>query len=200
MAIVVVLSNILVQYLFGNWLTWAAFTYPIAFLITDITNRKFGVAKARQVVLTGFFVGVICSLIASQIVTPEGDALTTARIAIGSGVAFLVAQLVDISVFNRLRQGTWWRAPLASTLIGSSLDTVLFFSIAFSAAFIFLDPTNSNGWALELVPLLGIGPTLPLWVSLAVADFMVKLLLALLTLIPFGMFTTNHLGVARCRR
>jgi len=192
MAVVVVLSNVLVQYLFGEWLTWAAFTYPIAFLITDITNRKLGVDKARRVVIAGFFVGVICSLIASQIVSTGGDALTTLRIAIGSGVAFLVAQLVDVAVFHRLRKRSWWHAPLASTLIGSSLDTALFFTIAFSAPFIFLDPTNPNSWALELVPLLGIGPALPVWVSLAVADFMVKLLLALLALVPFRALTTNQ--------
>jgi len=191
MAAVVVLSNILVQYLWGNWLTWAAFTYPIAFLVTDITNRKLGTAKARQVVFAGFFVGVICSLIASQIVAPEGGALTTLRIAVGSGVAFLVAQLVDVAVFHRLRERSWWHAPLASTLIGSSLDTLLFFSIAFSATFVFIDPTDPNGWALELVPLLGIGPVLPLWVSLAVADFIVKLLLALLALIPFRVLTAK---------
>jgi len=191
MAVVVALSNILVQFLFGDWLTWAAFTYPIAFLITDITNRKLGTKKARQVVCAGFFVGVICSLIASQIMTAAGETLTTVRIAIGSGVAFLVAQLVDVAVFNRLRQGVWWKAPLTSTLIGSFLDTVLFFSIAFSAAFLFLNPTNPNGWALEMVPLLGVGPVLPLWVSLATADFIVKLLLALVALVPFRALTVK---------
>ena len=191
MAVVVALSNILVQFLFGDWLTWAAFTYPIAFLITDITNRKLGTKKARQVVCAGFFVGVICSLIASQIMTAAGETLTTVRIAIGSGVAFLVAKLVDVAVFNRLRQGVWWKAPLASTLIGSFLDTVLFFSIAFSAAFLFLNPTNPNGWALEMVPLLGVGPVLPLWVSLATADFIVKLLLALVALVPFRALTVK---------
>jgi uncharacterized integral membrane protein (TIGR00697 family) len=191
MAVVVALSNILVQFLFGDWLTWAAFTYPIAFLITDITNRKLGTKKARQVVCAGFFVGVICSLIASQIMTAAGETLTTVRIAIGSGVAFLVAQLVDVAVFNRLRQGVWWKAPLTSTLIGSFLDTALFFSIAFSAAFLFLNPTNPNGWALEMVPLLGVGPVLPLWVSLATADFIVKLLLALVALVPFRALTVK---------
>ncbi len=185
MAAVVVLSNILVQHLFGDWLTWGAFTYPIAFLITDLTNRAFGPAKARQVVLAGFIVGVVCSLVASQMVSAEGYPLTTLRIAIGSGVAFLVAQLVDVFVFDRLRSGKWWRAPLASTLIGSSLDTALFFSIAFSASFAFIDSTDPNGWALDAVPLLGMGPVFPLWVSLAVADFAVKLSLALLALIPF---------------
>lgn len=185
MAAVVVLSNILVQHLFGDWLTWGAFTYPIAFLVTDLTNRAFGPAKARQVVFAGFIVGVVCSLIASQMVSAEGYPLTTLRIAIGSGVAFLVAQLVDVFIFDRLRSGAWWRAPLASTLIGSSLDTALFFSIAFSASFAFIDASDPNGWALDPVPLLGAGPVYPLWVSLAVADFAVKLALALVALIPF---------------
>ncbi len=185
MAAVVVLSNILVQHLFGDWLTWGAFTYPIAFLITDLTNRAFGPGKARQVVFAGFIVGVICSLIASQMVSAEGYPLTTLRIAIGSGVAFLVAQLVDVFIFDKLRSGKWWRAPLASTLVGSSLDTALFFSIAFSASFAFIDANDPNGWALDPVPLLGMGPVFPLWVSLAVADFAVKLALALVALIPF---------------
>ncbi len=185
MAAVVVLSNILVQHLFGDWLTWGAFTYPIAFLVTDLTNRALGPAKARQVVFIGFLVGVACSLIASQMVSAEGYPLTTLRIAIGSGVAFLVAQMVDVFIFDKLRSGTWWRAPLASTLIGSSLDTALFFSIAFSASFAFIDANDPNGWALDPVPLLGAGPIYPLWVSLAVADFAVKLALALLALVPF---------------
>ena len=185
MAAVVVLSNILVQHLFGDWLTWGAFTYPIAFLVTDLTNRAFGPGKARQVVFAGFIVGVICSLIASQMVSAEGYPLTTLRIAIGSGVAFLVAQLVDVFIFDKLRSGDWWRAPLASTLVGSSLDTALFFSIAFSASFAFIDANDPNGWALDPVPLLGAGPVFPLWVSLAVADFAVKLALALIALAPF---------------
>lgn len=189
MAVVVTLSNVLVQHLFGNWLTLAAFTYPIAFLITDITNRTLGTKKARQVVIIGFLVGVACSLIASQMVNAEGYALTTLRIAIGSGTAFLLAQLVDVSIFNRLRKGVWWRAPLASTLVGSTLDTVLFFSIAFSATFAFIDPADPNGWALDIVPLLGVGPLFPLWVSLATADFFVKLSLALIALVPFRVLT-----------
>lgn len=191
MSIIVVLSNILVQHLFGNWLTLAAFTYPIAFLITDITNRKLGTEKAKQVVFAGFIVGVLCSLVASQLVNEDGAALTTLRIAIGSGTAFLVAQLVDVAVFNKFRKEVWWRAPLASTLVGSTLDTVLFFTIAFSATFAFIDPMDPNGWAVEVIPLLGIGPLLPLWVSLAVADFMVKLSLALLALAPFKVLTTK---------
>lgn len=191
MAIVVVLSNILVQHLLGDWLTWGAFTYPIAFLVTDLTNRALGPSKARRVVFAGFLVGVVCSLIASQFANEFGDPLVTLRIAIGSGAAFLVAQLVDVAIFDRLRQGTWWRAPLASSLIGSALDTTLFFSIAFSAAFSFIDPADPNGWALEPVPLLGAGPVAPLWVSLAVADFCVKLALAAAALIPFRALSTR---------
>ncbi len=192
MAVVVVLSNILVQHLFGNWLTLAAFTYPIAFLITDITNRKLGTRKARQVVFAGFVVGVICSIIASQITNVDGYALTTLRIALGSGTAFLIAQLVDVSIFDKFRKEVWWRAPLASTLVGSTLDTVLFFSIAFSSVFTFIDSSDPNGWALDLVPLLGVGPVLPLWISLAVADFIVKLSLALIALAPFRVLTKNR--------
>jgi hypothetical protein len=172
-------------------LTWAAFTYPVTFLITDIINRKLGAKQARQVVWSGFLVGVICSLIASQIMNADGAALTTLRIAIGSGTAFLVAQLVDVSIFNQLRHGVWWRAPLASTFIGSFIDTALFFSIAFSSAFSFIDSTDPNGWALEPVPLLGVGPALPLWVSLAVADFAVKLTLAIIALAPFRALTAK---------
>ncbi len=185
MALIVVASNILVQHLLGDWLTWGALTYPIAFLVTDLTNRALGTTAARRVVLVGFAVGVLCSLIASQMANEYGDPLVTLRIALGSGIAFLTAQLIDISVFNRLRHGTWWRAPLVSSFIGSALDTALFFSIAFSAAFAFIDRTDPNGWATEAVPLLGMGPEAPLWVSLAVADFAVKLTLAALALIPF---------------
>ena len=103
MAAVVVASNILVQFLMGNWLTWGAFTYPFAFLITDITNRLYGVKQARNVVLVGFCVGVLCSFIGTQIIGEFGP-LVTLRIAIGSGFAFLIAQLVDILIFDRLRK------------------------------------------------------------------------------------------------
>ena len=188
MAAVVVASNILVQFLFGQWLTWGAFTYPIAFLVTDVMNRVYGAGPARKVVVAGFVVGVLCSLIGTQIML-QGDGYTypavTLRIAIGSGMAFLTAQLVDIAVFDRLRQGTWWRAPLASTLVGSSLDTAIFFTIAFSAGLTGLEPGNDVSWANEALPLLGAGPVVPLWVSLGVADWMVKLSLALVALLPF---------------
>lgn len=190
MAAIVVASNILVQFLFGQWLTWGAFTYPLAFLVTDVMNRVYGVAAARKVVLAGFVVGVICSLIGTQI-TGEFGPLVTLRIAMGSGLAFLTAQLLDVAIFDRLRGGQWWRAPLASSLIGSSLDTALFFTIAFSASLTFLEPGNDVSWANEALPLLGVGPVAPLWVSLAVADWMVKLSLALIALVPFRAIVTR---------
>ena len=193
MAAVVVASNILVQHLFGNWLTWGAFTYPIAFLVTDIMNRVYGVSAARKVVLAGFFVGIGCSFVGTQI-SGELGPLVTLRIAIGSGIAFLMAQLIDVTVFNRLREGAWWRAPLASTLIGSSIDTAFFFTISFSASLTFLEPANDVSWAAEVVPMLGFGPMLPLWVSLAVADWLVKLSLALVALLPFRLFVAFLIG------
>ena len=193
MAAVVVASNILVQYLFNNWLTWGAFTYPIAFLVTDIMNRVYGVSAARKVVLAGFFVGIGCSFVGTQI-SGELGPLVTLRIAIGSGIAFLMAQLIDVTVFNRLREGAWWRAPLASTLIGSSIDTAFFFTISFSASLTFLEPVNDVSWAAKVEPMLGFGPMLPFWVSLAVADWLVKLLLALVALVPFRLLIAFLVG------
>ncbi|MFN3275760.1 MAG: queuosine precursor transporter [Paracoccus sp. (in: a-proteobacteria)] len=176
MAAIVVASNILVQFVIGDWLTWGAFTYPLAFLVTDVMNRVYGPGPARRVVLAGFVTGVACSLIAA------GFGTTTLRIAIASGTAFLVAQLLDVAIFDALRGGRWWRAPLASTVIGSAVDTALFFGIAFSAA---LPADGNTGWANEAVPLLGYGPVTALWVSLATADWLVKLCLAILALVPF---------------
>lgn len=172
MAALVTASNILVQYPVGDFLTWGAFTYPFAFLVTDLTNRRFGPAAARRVVLVGFAVAVALSV-----------ALATPRIAIASGSAFLLAQLLDVAVFDRLRAGAWWRAPLTSSLLGSALDTALFFTLAFSAQAAFLGPDEP--WALEAAPLLGVGPAAPFWVSLAVGDFCVKLLIALAALGPY---------------
>jgi len=186
MAAIVVASNILVQYLLGPWLTWGAITYPIAFLVTDLTNRLQGAAAARKVVIVGFVVGVICSLIGSQIMGEFGP-LVTLRVAIGSGLAFLCAQLTDVAVFNRLRQGSWWRAPLVSTLVSSTLDTAIFFSVAFAAQLAWIDPATDVSWANEAVPLLGIGAVAPLWVSLALADWLVKLTLAAVALVPFRL-------------
>lgn len=192
MALIVVASNVLVQFLFGNWLTWGAFTYPLAFLVTDIMNRVYGAGPARTVVFVGFIVGVFCSLVGTQIML-QGDGFTypavTFRIAIGSGLAFLTAQMLDVGIFSALRSGAWWKAPLVSTVVGSSVDTALFFTIAFSGALTFLEPSNDVSWANEALPLLGFGPVVPLWVSLGVADWGVKLSLALIALAPFRWVT-----------
>ena len=191
MATIVVASNILVQFLIlDGLLTWGAFTYPLAFLVTDIMNRVYGTQAARKVVFAGFVTGVICSLIGSQIML-QGDGYTYAavplRIAVASGTAFLLAQLTDVAVFNRFREGSWWRAPLASTLIGSALDTTLFFTIAFSASVTFFGPDADAAinWAWEGVPFMNSGPIAPLWVTLGFADWLVKLSLALIALVPF---------------
>ncbi|MFL4469506.1 queuosine precursor transporter [Tateyamaria armeniaca] len=202
MAIIVVASNILVQFLFGNWLTWGAFTYPLAFLVTDIMNRVYGAQAARKVVFAGFIVGVICSLIGTQVML-QGDGYTypavTLRIAIGSGLAFLTAQLLDVGIFAALRRSAWWKAPLVSTLIGSTVDTALFFSIAFSASLAFIEPGNDVSWAGEILPVLGFGPLAPLWVSLAIADWAVKLTLALIALAPFRAITARMAAPAEMR-
>ena len=191
MATIVVASNILVQFLLlDGLLTWGAFTYPLAFLVTDVMNRVYGVSAARKVVFAGLVVGIICSLIGSQIML-QGDGYeypaVAVRIAIGSATAFLVAQLLDIAIFDRLREGSWWKAPLASTLVGSTVDTAIFFSIAFAGVFNGFSASAADEviWAQDAVPFLNAGPLLPLWVSLAVADWGVKLSVALLALVPF---------------
>ncbi len=193
MATIVVASNILVQFLFGQWLTWGALTYPLAFLVTDVMNRVYGAPTARKVVFAGFVTGVICSLIGTQIMGEFGP-LVTWRIALGSGLAFLTAQLLDVSIFDRMRRGAWWQAPLVSTLVGSAVDTALFFSIAFSAGLSFIEPANDVSWANEALPLLGFGPVVPLWVSLATADWCVKLGLALIALVPFRLIVKRMLA------
>jgi uncharacterized integral membrane protein (TIGR00697 family) len=190
MAAIVVASNILVQILLGDYLTWGALTYPFAFLVTDVMNRIYGASAARKVVVSGFIVGIICSLIGTQIMGEFGP-LVTLRVALGSGLAFLTAQLLDVTIFDRLRDREWWRAPLISTIFGSILDTALFFSIAFSTAFIFIDPANDVSWANEAIPLLGVGPVAPLWMSLALADWCVKFTLALIALLPFRAIVTK---------
>lgn len=151
MVAVVVASNVLVQFPLNDWLTFGAFTYPLAFLVTDLCNRRFGPAQARQVVWIGFACAVLLSLW-----------LATPRIALASGAAFLAAQLLDISVFDRLRRLPWWQAPLISSVLASTLDTALFFSLAFA------------------------GTELP-WVTLAVGDLAFKLGMALLMLLPFRL-------------
>ncbi len=195
MAAIVVASNILVQFLFGQWLTWGAFTYPLAFLVTDVMNRIYGAKAARTVVLCGFIVGIFCSLVGTQIIGEFGP-LVTLRIALGSGIAFLTAQLLDVGIFSAFRNREWWRAPLISTLVGSTVDTAIFFTIAFSGALSFIEPANDVSWAGEVLPLLGLGPAAPLWVSLAVADWGVKLSLALIALIPFRAITQKHTATA----
>ncbi|WP_137701295.1 queuosine precursor transporter [Marimonas lutisalis] len=190
MAAIVVASNVLVQFLLlDGLLTWGAFTYPFAFLVTDVMNRVYGPGPARKVVFAGFVTGIVCSLIGSQIML-QGDgyeyAAVPLRIAVGSGTAFLIAQLTDVAVFNRFRGGRWWRAPLVSTLVGSALDTALFFTIAFSAMLSFGENADAAiSWAQGPAPFMTVGAEAPLWVTLAVADWLVKLAVALIALVPF---------------
>lgn len=180
MAVIVAVSNVLVQYPFehfglGEILTWGAFTYPVAFLVNDLTNRRFGAGAARRVVLAGFVIAVALSVW-----------LATPRIAIASGSAFLAAQLLDTVVFDRLRGQAWWQAPFLSTLIGSALDTVLFFGLAFSGTFAGIDAFfgMEDGSLAFAVPFLG--GEAPLWVSLAIGDFGVKILIGIAMLAPYG--------------
>jgi uncharacterized PurR-regulated membrane protein YhhQ (DUF165 family) len=185
MVAVVAASNFLVQFPVGvtlggvnvgDILTWGAFTYPVAFLVTDLSNRTFGPQRARWVVVAGFAVAVVLSIW-----------LATPRIAIASGTAFLVAQLLDISIFHRLRNGAWWHAPMFSSLVSSALDTVLFFGLAMAPAFAGIDlffGMEDSSLAFP-APLLGIGPEVQLWVSLALGDFLVKLIMTVLMLAPY---------------
>lgn len=190
MAVIVVASNILVQHPMGAFLTWGALTYPVSFIVNDITNRLQGVRAARVVVLAGFVVGLACSVVGTQIQGEFGP-LVTMRIAIGSGTAFLVGQLLDVTLFDRLRRAAWWRAPLISTLMGSTLDSLIFFTIAFSASLSFLEPANDVSWAASPGPLLGLGPQVPFWVSLALADWCVKFGIALFGLLPFRLIVAK---------
>ena len=191
MAAIVVASNILVQFFVGDWLTWGAFTYPFAFLVTDVMNRVYGASAARRVVFAGFIVGVVCSLIGTQVMVelaPDFSApAVTLRIALGSATAFLVAQLVDVSVFNRLREGVWWRAPLASTLIGSTLDTALFFFIAFSATATGVLGVDHNTEFFNEVVATPFGTELTRWIGTAGVDWCVKVGIALIALVPFRL-------------
>lgn len=196
MAVIVTASNILVQFLFGNWLTWGALTYPFAFLVTDLMNRLHGPRAARQVVLAGFAVGVACSLVGTQIDGPLGPVVTS-RVAVGSGIAFLAAQLIDVTVFDWMRRGSWWRAPLVSSLVGGVVDTGIFFSIAFASGLAWIAPGVDVAWANETLPMLGFGPPVPLWISLAVADFTVKLAVAAVALAPFRLAVRRLAPTAR---
>lgn len=189
MCAVVVASNFLVQFPvqahlgainLADILTWGAFTYPMAFLVTDLTNRRFGKSQARIVVFSGFILAVVLSIW-----------LATPRIAIASGSAFLLAQLLDVSIFDRLRASQWWKAPLISTVLGSILDTILFFGIAFAPVFGFLDFGGQDGSLGFAVPFLGIGAQVPLWISLAVGDFIVKILVGFAMLFPYRLFVRS---------
>ncbi len=192
MGVVILTSNELVQHpvhehLWGidlaGILTWGAFTYPVAFLVTDTTNRLFGMGLARRVVVVGFAFGVALTLIAAlgiaagvsqsgalslwQALLRDPDAFAMLRTALASGTAFLVAQLLDIKVFDVLRQQTWWKAPAASSLIGSFVDTLIFFFLAFA------------------------GTGLP-WASWAAGDFCAKLLMIGLLLLPFRIIVRTY--------
>ena len=163
MAGIVAISNFLVQFPVNylgleNILTYAAFTYPITFLITDLANRKYGKLIARRVVYFGFFIGIILTLYFST----NFEDLISIRIAIGSGTAFIVAQLLDLQIFDQLRKKKWYIAPLTSSLIGSTVDTFLFFSISFY------------------------GTGIP-WITLSLGDLTVKIFVALVMLIPFRL-------------
>ena len=187
MGLVILISNELVQHPVNDFLlgidlsvilTWGAFTYPIAFLVTDTTNRIFGPRSARKVVAVGFALGVALTVLAAlgiaisvsqassmttwQALWNDPDALSMLRIALASGAAFLVAQLLDIKVFDILRQKVWWKAPAASSLIGSFFDTLIFFLLAFA------------------------GTGLP-WMSWAIGDFCAKLVMIMLLLFPFRL-------------
>lgn len=194
MAIVVVASNILVQFFVGDWLTWGAFTYPIAFLVTDVTNRLYGSQTARKVVFVGFVVGILCSLIGSQIDVNLGTAddpflapAVTLRVAIGSGIAFLTAQLLDVAIFSKLRDSQWWRAPLASSFVGSAVDTTLFFTISFSAGAVGLLGADHNTDFFNEIVATPFGFDATRWVGTAFVDWLVKITIALIALIPFRL-------------
>ena len=173
MGVVVLLSNYLVQfpvqyYGLEKVLTYGAFSYPVAFLITDLANRSYGKMIARKIVYIGFVIGIIFTILFSTNFTD----LISIRIAIGSGLAFLIAQLLDVHIFDRLRKKKWFVAPLTSSLIGSTVDTFLFFSVAFY------------------------GTGVP-WVTLSFGDLSIKVFVAVIMLIPFrlllGVFKTSKI-------
>ena len=185
MTAVVAASNYLVQFPFahfglGEVLTWGAFTYPVAFLVNDLTNRRFGIKAARVVIALGFALAVVLSIW-----------LATPRIAIASGSAFMFAQLLDASVFDRLRRSAWWQAPLISTVLGSLIDTALFFSLAFAAPFAAIDSFFGMADGSLAFPVMLFGVEVPLWVSLAFGDLCVKLAVGLAMLAPYGFLLSR---------
>lgn len=149
MALVIVLSNVLVQHPINNFLTWGAFSYPLVFLVSDLTNRALGPQAARRVAWAGFAIAVVVSLL-----------LAPWRIAVASGAAFLFSQLMDVAVFNRWRQASWWKAPFVGNLVASVVDTAVFFFLAFA------------GSGMD-------------WLSLAAGDLAMKALMATLLLLPY---------------
>jgi len=151
MAVIVAASNFLVEIPINSWLVWGSLTYPVAFLVTDLTNRLYGAATARKVVLVGFVVGVALSIY-----------FASPRIAIASGTAFLVSQMLDVSVFNRLRQHVWWVAPVVSSALSSFVDNTLFWVLAFF---------GEGDW----------------WYKPMVTDLLVKWAVALAALVPYGV-------------
>ena len=158
MALVVLASNILVQHPINDWLTWGAFTYPLAFLISELVNRRFGPQRARHVAAVGFAVAVAASLV-----------LALVRIALASGVAFLASQLLDITVFDRLRAQRWWRAPLVASVAAAVLDSAVFWGIGFAGT---SDP----------------------WLTWALGDLAVKLGVAVFLLLPFRLLMGRRWG------
>jgi len=190
MGVVVLSSNYLVQFPINYYglseiLTYGAFSYPVAFLITDLANRFYGKFVARKIVYFGFFIGIIFTLLFS---TDFAD-LISVRIAIGSGVAFITAQLLDIQIFDRLRKKEWFIAPLTSSFIGSTVDTFLFFSIAFYATGVPWITLSLGDLAVKLFVSLVISiafyATGVPWITLSLGDLAVKLFVSLVMLIPF---------------
>ena len=176
MALIVALSNYLVQFPvkymnLQDLFTYGAFSYPMAFLITDLANRRYGKIKARKIVYLGFVLGLFLTLYFST----DFSNLISKRIAAGSGFAFLIAQLLDVQVFHKLRKKIWFVAPLVSSLIGSTIDTFLFFSIAFYG-------TGIN------------------WVSLSFGDLLVKIFVALVMLIPFRLLLSSVKEIGNVKR
>jgi hypothetical protein len=163
MGAIIIISNYLVQFPINKFklqdiLTYGAFSYPITFLITDLANRRFGKKEAKKLVYIGFAIGIFLTALVSK----NFEDIISIRIALGSGIAFLVAQLIDIEIFQRLRNKVWFVAPITSSVLGSTIDTFLFFSISF------------------------LGTGIP-WVTLAFGDLFIKFLMALLMLIPFRL-------------
>jgi queuosine precursor transporter len=204
MAIVVVASNVAVQFpvegsigglALADVLTWGAFTYPFSFLVTDLANRRYGPAVARRIVFVGFMLAVVCSIVVPPLLYRFGIGFDTAgarlaRIAAASGAAFLIGQLLDVTVFNRLRRQSWWRAPVFASLAGSVIDTAVFFTVAFAALFAFVGPHDA--FALEPAPLLGLfHAEAPRWMSWALGDLAVKLTIAVFALIPYRLIVAS---------